>query len=422
MKLISHLDPSQLRLGYLNCLTLVAGRQLDTRKGLAERLRRFLFQIIEDSDPRWQEFMHRADLTQLDRLKPEADPHLAEVRELFRISQTAPTSYPLHVLWLAQRGLLSHLGCLAEKNVLHILEMGRSFELLTTGYALSEKGVFLQNYLRHVLPGVEDGQPAANPFDLEAYPILRWFILYLLLSVDCVTPFLLQEFGKTSDGDLPNAPKLLEKAAVRLFEVMERACDITNVLDLRECRTFAERLQQKGVLKNQAQPRYHHLLEMQLLGRDTTSKKATPYVATEAGRRAAEVLAPLCERPHDQQDLLDHNFCRWTGIIYGNPVRPCEDDRRQLLYFARGFPWLQREIGFTPGRTVALAGCLLALADGWLVEVADMFALLRRVASGRWRAYLEYSGGSRLDQEFLIKVKPTLPAALEAELGSDVSG
>jgi len=92
-----------------------------------------------------------------------------------------------------------------------------------------------------------------------------------------------------------------------------------------------------------------------------------------------------------------------------------------LLYFARGFPWLQREIGFTPGRTVALAGCLLALADGWLVEVADMFALLRRVASGRWRAYLEYSGGSRLDQEFLIKVKPTLTAALEAELRTDAS-
>ena len=35
MKLITHIEPTQLRLGYLCCLSLVAGRQLDTRQGLA---------------------------------------------------------------------------------------------------------------------------------------------------------------------------------------------------------------------------------------------------------------------------------------------------------------------------------------------------------------------------------------------------
>jgi hypothetical protein len=65
-----------------------------------------------------------------------------------------------------------------------------------------------------------------------------------------------------------------------------------------------------------------------------------------------------------------------------------------------------------------LAGCLLALEDGWVVEVAEMFDLLRRMAAGPWRPYLEYSGGSRLDQEFLIKIKPGLISALESELKS----
>ena len=37
-----------------------------------------------------------------------------------------------------------------------------------------------------------------------------------------------------------------------------------------------------------------------------------------------------------------------------------------------------------------------------------MFRTLRDMAAGPWRPYLEYSGGSRLDQEFLIKVKPGL--------------
>ena len=42
MRLITNLDPHQLRLGYLNCLVLVAGRQLDTFQGLGDRLAGFI--------------------------------------------------------------------------------------------------------------------------------------------------------------------------------------------------------------------------------------------------------------------------------------------------------------------------------------------------------------------------------------------
>jgi hypothetical protein len=124
----------------------------------------------------------------------------------------------------------------------------------------------------------------------------------------------------------------------------------------------------------------------------------------------------LRNHPEDQQELLDRHFFAWAAEIYGIPAKRCEPDVRQLFYFTKGYPFLEREIGFTPGRTVALAGCLLALEDGWLVEVAEMFGLLQRAAAGPWRPYLEYSGGSRLDQEFLIKIRPTLEPALSAEL------
>ena len=50
MKLITHIEPTQLRLGYLCCLSLVAGRQLDTRQGLMDRLCRFVFQTVDASD------------------------------------------------------------------------------------------------------------------------------------------------------------------------------------------------------------------------------------------------------------------------------------------------------------------------------------------------------------------------------------
>jgi hypothetical protein len=121
----------------------------------------------------------------------------------------------------------------------------------------------------------------------------------------------------------------------------------------------------------------------------------------------------------DQQEELDRHFFSWAAQIYEMPARSCDGDLRRLLYFARGYPYLEREIGFTPGRTVALAGCLLALEEGWLVEVAEMFSLLQRAAAGPWRPYLEYSGGSRLDQEFLIKIRATLLPRLRAELPTE---
>jgi hypothetical protein len=420
MKLITHVDPSQLRLGYLSCLALVAGRQLDTRQGLVDRLTRFLFQMIDTKDPRWQLFMERADPNQIDRLKPPEDEKTIALHELFRMAKPDTVAYPLHILWLAQRQLPSHLGLVSLKNVEHILEMGRSFEIITAGFALTEKGVFLQNFLRSARPGIETGNPDTNPFDVKSRLALSLFFLYTLLSVDVLTPFLIHEFANCPHGDLPNSPKLLQHAAMGLVGRVEHSTDITNLDALRQARTYFERLQGKGVAKNQAQPRYHHLFEILLLDRverDIDGRRIVPYLPTDACRRAAHLLSPLREQPDEYQNLLDQWFFRWAAEIFARPARPSDNERRRLLYFARGYEYLQREIGFTPGRTVALAGCLLALEDGWIVEIAEMFDLLRQMAAGPWRPYLEYSGGSRLDQEFLIKIKPGLTAALQDQLG-----
>jgi hypothetical protein len=149
---------------------------------------------------------------------------------------------------------------------------------------------------------------------------------------------------------------------------------------------------------------------------DIRGRRIVPYKANRASTIADSVLQPMRDDPFEQQDLLDRHFFRWASAIFERPHRRCEDDRQRLYFFAQGFEYLQREIGFTPGRTVALAGCLLAWEQAWIVEVDEMFDLLRRMAGGPWRPYLEYSGGSRLDQEFLIKIKPGLIPALESSL------
>jgi hypothetical protein len=375
--------------------------------------------MIDASDPRWGDFMKLVDLEELQRMKVPMDERTAELHELFRIKEHSIPSYQLQALWLAQRDLPSHLGLLTEKNTERILEMGRSFEILTTGYALSEKGVFLQNLVSATLPGVFDGVPSSNPFAVCIRPALRLFFLYTLLSADILTPFLIEEFAKQPNGDQPNAPRLLPAAGNQLVGTIEAVSDISTVDLLRRCRNYATRLETKGVAKNQAQPRYHQLFEIGLLERverEERGRRTIPYVPTAACLRAADVLKPLRESAEEQQDIIDKNFFRWAADIYHLQAKTCDSDLRRLCYFARGFPYLEREIGFTPGRTVAVAGSLLALEEGWIIEVAEMFDLLRRMAAGPWRQYLEYSGGSRLDQEFLIKVKPGLLPAIEREL------
>lgn len=419
MRLISHMEPSQMRLGYLCCLSLIAGRQLDTRQGLVDRLLRFLFRPVDSTDPNWPRFLELADLEELERMRAPVDEKVAELQELFRVKKADKPSYQLQALWLAQRDLPSHLGLLTEKGVERILEMGRSFEILTTGYALSEKGVFLQHFLNATMPGAIDGSPDSNPFAIHKRGALQWLFLYTLLSADILTPFLLAEFARSPEGDPSNAPKFLPRAAEALVAKAERVTDISTVEALRACSNYSSRLKTKGVARNQAQPRYHHLFELGLLNRveqEVRGRRVVPYVATEEGLRAAQVLTALCELPDDQQDTLDRHFFAWTSRIYGITAKTSENDLQRLYYFARGFPYLEREIGFTPGRTVALAGCLLALEEGCIIEVADMFRALQTMAAGPWRPYLEYSGGSRLDQEFLIKVKPGLLPALESKL------
>lgn len=418
MKLITHMEPTQVRLGYLCCLSLVAGRQLDTRQGLVDRLGRFVFQEIDEHDPRWEAFLSKVDRDELERMRTPLDEKTAELHELFNVKQKAVASHQLQALWLSQRDLPSHLGLLTEKNAERILEMGRSFEILTTGYALSEKGVFLQKFLMATMPNIIDGDPDANPFAIAKRPALQLFLLYALLSVDILTPFLLEQYAAVPKGDSPHAPKLLPLAATHLVDTIEEVTDVSNVEALRACRTFADRLKTKAVARNQARPRYHHLLELGMVERDERDEtgQRVPYIPTEACSRAARVLAPLRKDAEQQQELIDTSFFQWASNIYGLPAASCDSDLRRLYYFSKGFPYLEREIGFTPGRTVAIAGCLLALEEGWVIEVAEMFDVLRKMAAGPWRPYLEYSGGSRLDQEFLIKVKPELIPALEKEL------
>lgn len=92
------------------------------------------------------------------------------------------------------------------------------------------------------------------------------------------------------------------------------------------------------------------------------------------------------------------------------------------MYFARAFELTGREIGFTPGRTVSFAACLLALEDGRLAEIDTMFEAVRAGARTNVGEHLVFSGGSRLDGEFLVRVKPEAAQLLRARVAETAAG
>jgi hypothetical protein len=90
----------------------------------------------------------------------------------------------------------------------------------------------------------------------------------------------------------------------------------------------------------------------------------------------------------------------------------------KLLWFARAFCSVGRDFGFTPGRTLALLSCLLAWEAGVRLEISDLFDAVYEAARSPWTRYLHFSGGSRFDREFLIRMDDAALPALEQHVSA----
>jgi len=84
-----------------------------------------------------------------------------------------------------------------------------------------------------------------------------------------------------------------------------------------------------------------------------------------------------------------------------------------LIYFAKAFELVGRAIGFTPGRTVAFAGCLLARESGRIAEIDSRFDAVYAAAKTDLVEYFIFSGGNRFNREFLVRVRPEIVPILQ---------
>jgi hypothetical protein len=135
------------------------------------------------------------------------------------------------------------------------------------------------------------------------------------------------------------------------------------------------------------------------------------WCVTDRTVRLAAALKPLTKRLITLAEFLDLRFMRTMAEVYDlKNVQPVVGEAR-LRAFAETFPKVGRELGFTPARTVATLASLAMIGEGRVLEVGEQLSAVRDAAKSPLAEFLHFSGGSRFDQEFLVRVdRKILPA------------
>src|SRR5882724_1006642 len=202
MRLLTELDERQVRLGYVNCVVLMAGRQLDTRTALRRRFDSYVFRKVYEETPEYEEFLTYIDEDgkctldkqdkQRQRVRGGSKAARDPISALRRDSNEGRFRYVSH-LWLLQRTLPSHLGPLAPDRSGVFLEHAKHLGLVAETYALTEIGYVLKQLLLEHDPCLREGRATPNPLQIGRHIAIRSLYLWALLEIDALTPFLVQE-------------------------------------------------------------------------------------------------------------------------------------------------------------------------------------------------------------------------------------
>ena len=315
------------------------------------------------------------------------------------------------------------MGPIAEEHAHRYLDLGIKLGFLTPTFAVSERGELLRAFFAASHGVIDPESPDPNPLVLSEKDIcLRIVLLDAILREDILFYLMLAEFVDAPDAGIARAyrrmageqvPGILMRATDKLYASLHGNLDIHTALELQSLAKYRERISEKKNHLNQALPRMEFAVDLGLVARAERSGKEPIYSPTETTRRFVAAFDRLRDRPIVAQDELDEGFFASVASTFDILAEQIESENQKLLWFCRGFKLTQRQAGFTPGRTAAFAGAVLALESHQLVEIADLFDAVYAAADGPWSSFLGFSGGSRFDREFLIRIDDSLVERLE---------
>ncbi len=434
MKFISYLNMHRSRLGYVNCVLLVADVQLDSPIALRRRLETLLFQPIVEHQPEFKAFEDHLKPGSLERLDKQIDRRSLRKAKRTRTGVFAETSsrafgpraYDISDLWLLEKNMRSEVGGVLREDSGEPIELAKDLGFLSSGYALTQFGQMAKLVLLERTG--ESLAIFAEPNPLVIYDDIRLRLLYLyaLFESDIVFPAMLVALGRgygVEEG--------LKQALDQLVGQIDQGLRLDEVVEARGLYKLRERIRkirvgrtgtstETPVDKAQRVPRLEFCVDLGLLDRESSRKKGEDgsYLPTEPLKRAPIVLEGLVQNPGASSVWLDREFFGAAGALYEHSLRPIEDPDVRLLYFVRGSRFVKRRVGFVPGRVAAMVGCLLAWMDGRRLEIAQTFEQVYAVPKGPWADYIKFSGGSRLDSEFLVVVNDDLESRLTGAGGT----
>lgn len=419
--ILRSLDPHHSRLGYLGALAVAAVRTLDTYDALVARVSDTLFERYYTDEPRFAVSMsHVAPSDQaelLGRMLRDAEDNPAAILSPLEGAEGWLTRSEF---WLFDRKMPSHIGYLTAKHIGRVVDFARWTGVLLPTLDLSETGFLLQ-YL--TAGGVTANGGECNQLYVTARPALVLLYLRLLLASDVLFPSLLCEFAARVRAGSPIATRgeagLLRATVDRVMAAIGEPVDPEDVLAFRELREFNDAvLGSRSTEENYLRPRLEILVDLGLVERTVESpdkRGAFPWMLPSASLELSDRWSSLAGHPQHVDEFLDTQLVTTTAPALGLRLRTCSGVEA-LDWFAKAYSCVGREIGFTPGRTIAQLASLLAAEGGVQLEVKGMYDCIYAVPSGPYADFFQFSGGSRFDQEFMIKVLPGLSARVADDI------
>ena len=244
-------------------------------------------------------------------------------------------------------------------------------------------------------------------------------LFWLLIRADALLPALLAEGAASPSSD---SALSVTDALARLIRAAEQEADPDDLVPALPFRELMERLENDSDLRDQAlEVRMAILKQLGLLRIDIEAPPQSWRRATPALAALASVCDELPLTRSGIEALLDRRFVSSLakGLEADAWTRPSRD--KTLLYLARAFKATHRELGFTPGRPLALLAAVLAAEESAILEISDVYECVYGAARSRWSPYLHFSGGSRFDSEFLIRLESGLEKQLLASVAAETA-
>ncbi len=419
--LLRSLDPHHARIGYLGALATVGVRSLDVREAIKSRLHDLLFVRLYPGDERFERLKDRLSEARWRELSKENVNSRSSDEDPSAILSSITTGEGwvyLCEFWLYDERMPSALGAISPEKLERTIELARMTGVLLPTYELSETGFVLQYLIEN--SKIESGEADFNILWALRRPALRLLYLRLLLAAEILLPFLICEMSERTLAHRRMATRgedgLLRAATGRLLGAIGDPEDPDDMYAVRDVADFNGAILAKASTEeNYLRPRMEILVDLALITRKTSTGKSRsdfPWEVTEITDRLAAEWSRLAVAKDMIPDYLDREFFRSMATVLKWNVRETHSLEEKLIWFCRSFQKIGREFGFTPGRTCALLGCLLAFESGIIIEVKEMFDAIFEAGKGQWAKYLHYSGGSRFDQEFLIRIDPEAEAEL----------